>query len=511
MKEIKVKLISIDELKFEIVEKAEKGDFFYLRELSKNEDFFDIELLKKEFITSGGNIISEEERKKEIERIKKEIETQKDIQILEIKNGLEKEKQQLEFENKELKNNKDLSIQNIKSELEKEKQKLEFENNKLKIQNETIIKNIENEKLAEIEKEKSKIQKQFYDELTSLQEEKINLENSLKQKEEELKNKIDLLNKDNELKIEKETSKIQNQFFNQISSLQEEKLKLVNNLEKKDEELKNKIDLLNKDNELKIEKETSELKRKIGEIERKEGNIKQIGEDLEDWIETKFHEYFGFNDNISIEQPVNINGTKPDFIIRIYDNDKNEIETIVIEAKSESLKSVVKKKNKDHYEKLIKDTVNNHGGYSILVSELEKGNEFTIFKAEPNKYNNLYVVRPYFFMHLIQVILEITLKDQELKKKEIFFKDKNEILKQWEDFKLNLGSSFEKIEKQIESIQKEKEKIIDAANKIENSINVIFHSHISALVNKINKFNIDKRITSKIDLIEENSEIKLIE
>ncbi len=427
MKEIKIKLVDIEKLKFEILDNANIGDYFYLN-TSISKDSFDSDEIK-EMLLVQAKTSSEDKRKKELEIIKKEIQSESEIRILKIQKELEIREQELEFQNKKLKEEK-----------------------------ETIIENIQNEKNLEIEKEKNKLQAQYN---------------------------------------------------NQISSLQEEKVKLVSNLEKKDEELKNKIDLINKDTELKIEKKTSELKRKLNEIERREGNIKQIGENLEDWIETKFNEYFGFNDNITIEQPKNINGTKPDFIIRIFDNDKNEIETIVIEAKSESLKSTTKKKNKDHYEKLIKDTINNHGGYSILISELEKGNEFTIFKAEPSNFDNLYVVRPYFFIHLLQVILEITLKDQELKKKEISFKDKNEILKQWEDFKLNLSSSFEKIEKQIETIQKEKTKIVDAATKIENSINIIYNSHISALVNKIEKFNIEKKIVNKVDLIEAK-EIKTI-
>ena len=61
-----------------------------------------------------------------------------------------------------------------------------------------------------------------------------------------------------------------------------------------------------------------------------------------------------------------VNGTKGDFIFKDYDEDGNEIISVMLEMKNQSEIGNIKKKNSDHYSKLDKDR-------AWLLENLDKG------------------------------------------------------------------------------------------------------------------------------------------
>ena len=76
-----------------------------------------------------------------------------------------------------------------------------------------------------------------------------------------------------------------------------------------------------------------------------------------------------------------------------------------------------KKKNKEFYPTLNKNRIQKNCEYAVLVSDLEKDNEF--FNrgiVEINGYEKLFVVRPQFFILIISLLRNLSIKKLEDKR-----------------------------------------------------------------------------------------------
>ncbi len=279
------------------------------------------------------------------------------------------------------------------------------------------------------------------------------------------------------------------------NSLQQQELIAKNKLQEKETEWKNKEDKLNEEIEV--------LKR-----QRYTHSTKTIGENFEDYIANEINEQFGAFDYILNEKATKeIEGKKPDFLFNVFDDTKTLKQTIVIEAKTESLTG--KTKNRDHFSKLDGDRKRNNGTYAILVTELEPDVIFSIQRVK--EYENMYMVRPEYLLVILNILTVICRKEIMLQKQfenqQINFEEKQKIIDQFEELKTGVESQLEHIEKKASDILKQAETIDSSSKKIKDAATAIIETNKKTIVNKINNFNIIAKV-KRIDKLnhEESSD-----
>lgn len=312
------------------------------------------------------------------------------------------------------------------------------------------------------------------------------------------------------IEIEKAKLLKENELKEQINKLQSEldnlknsnKMEIDNIILKKDNEYKDKInDLQNSINlaEQKHKEEIENIKR------NKNQNIKLLGEELENWIQTEYSNSLGLIDDCKLEKTTKaIENTKPDFLFEVLDSDGSSLGSVTIEAKTQYIDGGSPKKNSEHYNKLDLDRKKNNSEFSLLISELEPNDGFLIKKVVDPRYENMFVVRPSYFITFLSIVRLLFLKRKDIRKIEVDFKTKKEILDEFESMKNEiLGNSVKNIESKVADILKLAEGIKTNATKIEQNANVIIEKHLITIKNKIDNFNINK-INKKIEKTLEN-------
>nr|VZR99832.1 hypothetical protein MF5583_00291 [Mycoplasma feriruminatoris] len=198
-----------------------------------------------------------------------------------------------------------------------------------------------------------------------------------------------------------------------------------------------------------------------------------------------------------------LKGTKGDFIFKVYaeEEKQNLLLSVMCEMKSEQLNSHNKKKNSDHYKKLDDDRNKKNLDYALLVSELESdSNDSLIYRV--NEYKDMFVIRPMYFISFLGVLETIALKYKDLKlnrlQQEIMFKEKQDILDEFEEFKNNLlDNALKHIDTKVNEINKSAETIKKEANKILEATELVINKHLNTVRNKINNFKIEKVLESQ--------------
>lgn len=167
-----------------------------------------------------------------------------------------------------------------------------------------------------------------------------------------------------------------------------------------------------------------------------------------------------------------------------------------------------KKRNEDHLKKLENDRIKFSADTAILVTELEREDIFQIRRSK--NYPNIYLIRPTMFSAIVGLYRTMIIKNKDMHRKDIEFRTKEEIIKEFNDFKNDLlEKQFDKINKQCENINDHAQKIIDSGTKIKESIRIVSETHMSALKKKIENFKIEKKVINKISNSLENKENKL--
>ena len=94
--------------------------------------------------------------------------------------------------------------------------------------------------------------------------------------------------------------------------------------------------------------------------------------------------------------------TKGDFVFRDFDEEGNEIVSIMFEMKNEADDSTHRKTNESHFKKLDADRRKKGCEYAVLVSLLEPDNELYAAGITDVSYRfeKMYVIRPQFFIPL---------------------------------------------------------------------------------------------------------------
>lgn len=217
-------------------------------------------------------------------------------------------------------------------------------------------------------------------------------------------------------------------------------------------------------------------------------NTKMIGESLEQHCEIEFNRLraTGFQ-NAYFEKDNEIkNGSKGDYIYREYDNENNEIISIMFEMKNQEDETATKKKNEAFLKKLDKDRNNKNCEYAILVSLLEPDNDLynSGIVDMSYKYEKMYVVRPQFFIPIITILRNAAEKSMKYKKEldrvrnqnidithfesniETF---KNGFSKNYKDASESFNMAIKNIDDAIKMLEKIKTNLTNSEDSLDNA------------------------------------------
>jgi hypothetical protein len=238
------------------------------------------------------------------------------------------------------------------------------------------------------------------------------------------------------------------------------------------------------------DKYETQIKDRNDEIERLRDmkarlSTKMVGETLEQHCETEFNRiratafpkaYFEKDNDAR-------SGSKGDYIFRDADDAGTEIVSIMFEMKNESDQTATKKKNEDFLKELDKDRNEKGCEYAVLVSLLEPDSELynTGIVDVSHRYPKMYVVRPQFFIPIITVLRNASVKSLAFKSELALVKAQNlDITKfeeQLDDFKTTFGRNWKlasdgfveavkRIDEAIRDLEKTKEALFKSANNL---------------------------------------------
>ena len=361
-----------------------------------------------------------------------------------------------------------LAAQNEKAELEKQLEALKAQLLSQASEADTARKlavadalNAESDKLRAVEKERDSLAQQLE---TQRQQASTETQLALQKQESTLK--------DARIAVERERDELRAQVVREQEALArieaEHKATLAEKLAAKDELI-------------------ADREREILRIQDMKAQLstKMLGESLEQHCEIAFnrlrptafpHAYFE-KDNEVIE------GTKGDFVFRDFDEEGNEIISIMFEMKNEADDSVNRKTNESHFKKLDADRKKKNCEYAVLVSLLEPENE--LYNAGITdvsyRFEKMYVIRPQFFIPIITLLRNAALSSLQYRKELALVRQQNIDVTNFEDqladFKDKFGRNYriasqkfqkaiEEIDKSIDHLQKIKDNLIGSENQL---------------------------------------------
>lgn len=214
-------------------------------------------------------------------------------------------------------------------------------------------------------------------------------------------------------------------------------------------------------------------------------STKMIGETLEIHCSTEFTKvrasqypraYFEKDNDAS-------SGSKGDFIFRDYDVDGTEYISIMFEMKNESDTTLTKHRNEDFFAKLDRDRKEKRCEYAVLVSLLEADSELYNqgIVDVSYRYPKMFVVRPQFFMPIISLLSNASMKSVEYKRELMQARAQNVDVTNFEtkleEFKDKFGRNYrlasekfnaavEEIDKAIKNLEKIKANLLGSENNL---------------------------------------------
>lgn len=207
-------------------------------------------------------------------------------------------------------------------------------------------------------------------------------------------------------------------------------------------------------------------------------STKMVGETLEQHCETEFNRiratafpnaYFEKDNDASA-------GSKGDFIFRDSDKAGTEIVSIMFEMKNESDTTATKKKNEDFLRELDKDRTEKGCEYAVLVSLLEPDSEFFNSGIVDmfHRYPKMYVVRPQFFLPIITLLRNASMKSLEYKTELALVKSQNIDITNFENdldqFKTAFAKNYDLASRKFQTAIDEIDKSIDHLQKTKEAL-----------------------------------------
>ena len=261
----------------------------------------------------------------------------------------------------------------------------------------------------------------------------------------------------------------------------------VNDIEKERDELRNNL----KETQLKSElaenslkdKYETQIKDRDDAIERLKDmkarlSTKMIGETLEIHCETEFNRirstafpnaYFEKDNDAR-------SGSKGDYIFKDQDFEGTEIVSIMFEMKNENDTTATKKKNEDFFKELNKDREEKKCEYAVLVSLLESDSELynSGIVDVSYQYPKMYVIRPQFFIPIITLLRNASMKSLEFKNELARVREQNIDITNFEDdleqFKEAFGKNYNLASKKFESAIASIDKSIEQLQKTKDAL-----------------------------------------
>lgn len=213
-------------------------------------------------------------------------------------------------------------------------------------------------------------------------------------------------------------------------------------------------------------------------------STKMVGETLEQHCSTLFEQmlrplmpnaYFEKDNDASC-------GSKGDFIFRDKDGEQEYV-SIMFEMKNEMDTTATKHKNEDFFKKLDEDRRAKGCEYAVLVSLLEPESELynTGIVDVSHRYDKMYVIRPQFFIPMINLLVKASKKSIEVQRQLAIAKSQSVDVTNFEnqllDFKEKFGNNYrlasekfrkaiEDIDKSIAALEKTKAELIGSENNL---------------------------------------------
>ena len=207
-------------------------------------------------------------------------------------------------------------------------------------------------------------------------------------------------------------------------------------------------------------------------------STKMVGETLEQHCETEFNRiratafpraYFEKDNDART-------GSKGDYIFRDSDEAGTEIVSIMFEMKNESDTTATKKKNEDFLKELDKDRTEKGCEYAVLVSLLEPDSELynsgivDVF----HRYPKMYIVRPQFFLPIITLLRNASMKSLEYKTELALVKEQNVDITNFENdldkFKTAFAKNYDLASRKFQTAIDEIDKSIDHLQKTKDAL-----------------------------------------
>ncbi len=315
-------------------------------------------------------------------------------------------------------------------------------------------------------------------------EEKKELEAKLKEKEIVDRAKDALAKKDQE--ITALNTKVEN-IAKQVEA--DSKIKALEEKQSLEEEYRKKLTEKEAEiQEVKHQKELSEqiLQDKLKASEtslvslkemRSRMSTKMIGESLEVHCENEFNKLrpFAFpKAKFGKDNQISTSGSKGDYIYQEFDDEGNEVLSIMFEMKNEDETTTSKHKNKDFFKELDKDRREKKCEFAVLVSLLEKDNEYYDDIVTVSDFPNMYAIRPQHFITIIGFLRQGNLKSQELRKTILALKNQNIDVTNFEAnmnaFKEAFARNYNLAASQFSTAIEEIDKTIDHLNKVKENL-----------------------------------------
>jgi len=210
---------------------------------------------------------------------------------------------------------------------------------------------------------------------------------------------------------------------------------------------------------------------------RSKMSTKMIGESLELHCENEFNRIrpIAFpKAEFEKDNSVSATGSKGDYIYREFDDDGNEILSIMFEMKNEDDNTATKHKNKDFFKELDKDRREKNCEFAVLVSLLEKENEFYDDIVTAHEYPNMYAIRPQHFITMIGFLRQGNMKSQDLRRQIQVLNNQNIDVTNFESnmnaFKDAFGRNYNLASDQFTKAIDEIDKTIDHLNKVKDNL-----------------------------------------
>lgn len=313
------------------------------------------------------------------------------------------------------------------------------------------------------------------------------LKNELKTNEEQTISKLEKEYQEKLSKRDLEIANLKSELELQASKNELEVQKALTEKDKKISDLNSELSIIVKEHELKEssikDSYESKLKDKDEQIAyykdfKAKQSTKMIGESLEQHCSTEFNRLRPLFKNAYFDKDNDARtGSKGDFIFRDYDEDGNEIVSIMFEMKNEADTTSTKHKNEDFFKELDKDRREKKCEYAVLVTLLEADNDYYNdgIVDVSYLYDKMYVIRPQFFIPLITLIRNLASKSLEYRKELELIKNQNIDITHFEEninaFKEGFGRNYrlaserfskaiEEIDKTIDHLQKTKEHLL---------------------------------------------------